>query len=241
MPFSAPPSHDVNAIRQNLLRWYRAKKRDLPWRRTRDPYRIWVSEVMLAQTRVETVIPYYERFLSEFPDLPSLARAPEERVLKQWEGLGYYSRARNLHAAARELVSGYGGELPRSSARLADLPGVGPYTSAAVASIAFGEPIAVLDGNVRRVLSRLFATNGELETLAQRVIATKDPADFNQAMMELGALVCVPKNPTCPLCPIRAGCRAFKKGVIHLFPAPKARSRPKDVFATAAVVRAEGK
>ena len=226
----------VQAIRTRLLRWYGAKKRDLPWRRTKDPYRIWISEVMLQQTRVDTVIPYYERFIGAFPDVRSLARAKEERVLKNWEGLGYYSRARNLLAAAREVVADYGGKLPDTAERLKDLPGFGPYTSAAVASIAFGEPAATVDGNVRRVISRLFARNQGIEDLAQGLVDPKNPSAFNQAMMELGALICLPRNPKCVVCPVRSDCRAFGLGRIAVFPPIKNRLQPKDVYSIAAVV-----
>ncbi len=195
---------------------------------------------MLQQTRVETVIPYYDRFLREFPDVFSLAKASEERVLKKWEGLGYYSRARNLHAAACELASGYGGEFPHTSDRLRRLPGFGPYTSAAVASIAFGEPVAVFDGNVRRVVSRLFATHENLQDLAQKLIDPKDPSGSNQAMMELGALICLPKNPKCAVCPVRRSCRALKNDSVSLFPQRNARPRPQDVFSAAAVIQSKG-
>ena len=226
----------MREIRHALLRWYRANKRDLPWRRTDDSYRIWVSEVMLTQTRVETVVPYYERFLKAFPDVRALARAPEARVLKQWEGLGYYARVRHLRAAAREVLSRYGGSLPRSAAGLRSLPGFGPYTSAAVASIAFDEAVAVFDGNVRRVMSRLFLSHDGLAALAQSLLDPKNPCDCNQAVMELGALVCLPRRPKCPLCPLRVHCRALAAGQIARYPAHMAHRKPLLVHSVAIVL-----
>ncbi len=205
-------------IRKRLVTWYSKEKRNLPWRQTKDPYAIWISEIMLQQTRVDTVIPYYERFLKEFPTVEALADAREERVLKKWEGLGYYSRARNLHSAAREMVERYGGELPQRKEELQSLKGFGPYTSGAVASIAFGEAVPAVDGNVIRVYSRLFATNKNIPLIAQKLVEPKDPSSFNQSVMELGALVCLPKNPKCLLCPLRTICRAQKLGRVEEFP-----------------------
>src|SRR3984885_2087066 len=195
---------DASWIRRKLLEWYRKHKRDLPWRRTQDPYRIWISEVMLQQTRVAAVIPYYERFLTLFPNASALASAAEQNLLAAWAGLGYYSRARNLQKAARAIV-----ELPRfpkDYAALRQLPGVGDYTAAAVASIAFGAPHAVLEGNVLRVLSRLVAERGDIKSqvvrrslgaLAETLLDRRRPGEFNQALMELGATVCLPKQPLC--------------------------------------------
>ncbi len=192
------------AFRRRLLDWYDANRRSLPWRKTRDPYKIWVSEIMLQQTRVAAVIEYYERFLKTFPDITALARADEQDVLAQWSGLGYYRRARMLHAAAKQLATQ---KMPRSAAVLQELPGIGRYTAAAIASIAFGEPIAVVDGNVERVLSRI-ARSGSLDFWAatQGLIDHDRPGDFNQAMMELGATVCLPKNPLCGRCPVKQSC-----------------------------------
>jgi A/G-specific adenine glycosylase len=196
---------EIAAIRRRLLEWYQKHKRDLPWRRTRDPYGIWISEIMLQQTRAAAVIPYYERFLALFPDAPALASAPEQDLLAAWAGLGYYARARNLQKAARLIV-----ELPRfpsDYAGLRQLPGVGDYTAAAVASIAFGKPHAVLDGNVLRVLSRMVAEQGDIKspavrrglaTLADKLLHRARPGEFNQALMELGATVCVPKPMSRP-------------------------------------------
>lgn len=197
------------AFRKCLLGWYDANKRALPWRRTRDAYKIWVSEIMLQQTRVTAVVGYYKRFLEAFPNIDALARADEQTVLAHWSGLGYYRRARMLHAAVRQLTSRKQ-EMPRTAEGLQELPGIGRYTAAAIASIAFGEPTAVVDGNVERVLQRLAAKNesGSLNiwSAAQELIDTNRPGDFNQALMELGATVCLPKNPTCTGCPVRKWC-----------------------------------
>ncbi len=219
--------NDTAAFRAALLGWYRAGARDLPWRRTSDPYRVWLSEIILQQTRVDQGLPYYERFLAAFPDLKSLADAPEEAVLKQWEGLGYYTRARNLHAAARILRDQHGGRFPREARLLQMLPGVGRYTAGAVASIAFGERVPVLDGNVKRVLARLHditacvddsATETELWGLAAALVPSRRPGDFNQAMMELGARICAPRKPLCDECPVAGHCRAREAGTAGELP-----------------------
>jgi A/G-specific adenine glycosylase len=201
--------------RQLLLAWYQSAQRELPWRATRDPWRILVSEVMLQQTRVSVVVPYYERFLERFPGPKELADAGEQELLAMWSGLGYYSRARNLKRAAEEIARL--GSFPSSYEEISHLPGVGDYTAAAIASIAFGLPYAVLDGNVLRVLSRFHAEKGDIQSAtvrvrlkeeAQRLLDPKAPGDFNQAMMELGATVCLPRNPQCLLCPWRDECQA---------------------------------
>ncbi|RJO67262.1 MAG: A/G-specific adenine glycosylase [Myxococcales bacterium] len=201
-----------------LLRWYKANRRALPWRERPTPYRVWVSEVMLQQTQVETVIPYYERFLTRFPSAEALAAADLQDVLKLWEGLGYYARARNLHRAAALLVKDHAGRLPETCRELRMLPGMGDYTAAAVASIAFGESAPVVDGNVLRVFSRFWAIEDDIRQMKTRLaiaerlqapIGSADPSMFNQAVMELGALVCRPKNPACPACPLAKECRAF--------------------------------
>jgi A/G-specific adenine glycosylase len=227
----------VAELREPILRWYRRSRRDLPWRRTRDPYAIWVSEIMLQQTRVETVIPYYRRFLRRFPDPASLARAPEEQVLALWSGLGYYRRARSLRAAARELVERHGGRLPEDPRALRRLPGIGRYTAGAIASIAFGRPEPVLDGNVRRVLARLVGTERGLWSVAQELADGPDPGDLNQALMELGALVCSPRDPACATCPLEESCRARAEGRIDSLPAPRATRETEAVRAVVAVVR----
>ncbi|HLK31745.1 MAG TPA: A/G-specific adenine glycosylase [Terriglobales bacterium] len=204
------------AFRRGLLSWYERHRRDLPWRRSRDPYRIWVSEVMLQQTRVSAVLDYYERFLRQFPDMQALAAAPPDAVLAAWSGLGYYRRARALHAAARLLVAERGGAMPRSAAELRELPGFGPYTAAAVASIAFSEPVAVVDGNVERVLARLLGwrklNRDAAWKAAQDLLAPRRPGDFNQAIMELGATVCLPGRPQCDLCPVFRLCKTRGSG-----------------------------
>jgi A/G-specific adenine glycosylase len=216
-----------------LHRWYRQHARDLPWRRTRDPYAVWVSEAMLQQTRVATVLPYYRRWLERFPSVNALAEADVDDVLGLWEGLGYYSRARNLHRAAREVVARFGGEIPRDPESFGQLPGVGPYTVAAVASIAFDRDLAVVDGNVRRVLCRLVALASDprsgagvagLEALAGALLPAGTAALHNQALMELGAVLCTPRAPACPECPLRRVCRAGAAGAPEDYPQRRARS-----------------
>jgi A/G-specific adenine glycosylase len=212
-------------IRRRLLAWYRKHKRDLPWRRTADPYRIWISEIMLQQTRVAAVLPYYGRFLARFPDVHALAEAGEQDLLAAWAGLGYYSRARNLQKAAKNIVER--GEFPRDHSSLRELPGVGDYTASAVSSIAFGLPHAVVDGNVARVLSRLAPELGDIKSevvrkrlraLAEVLLDRRRPGEFNQALMELGATVCVPKRPLCQRCPVRLYCEARKQGLENQLP-----------------------
>jgi A/G-specific adenine glycosylase len=209
----------------DLLSWYRRARRDLPWRRNADPYRVWVSEIMLQQTRAQTVIPYYERFLARFPTVESLAAAREEDVLALWSGLGYYSRARNLARAARLVAAA--GAFPDDEESLRALPGVGEYTAAAIASIAFGRRSAAVDGNVLRVLARIgndFSdigaplTRARLRDAANALLDRRDPGGFNQAMMELGATVCLPRNPLCGACPVAAWCRARAEGTVTALP-----------------------
>lgn len=210
------------AIAAALLSWFGQRQRDLPWRRTRDPYRIWLSEVMLQQTQVRTVTPYYERFLTRFPTLEALAAADLDQVLAVWQGLGYYSRARNLHAAARMVRDRHQGQVPADRAALSALPGVGAYTAAAVLSIAFGQDLVAIDGNVKRVLSRLYdyaqdpnRAEGQraLRSYAEALLPPGRAGDFNQAMMELGATLCLPKGPLCHVCPLCCYCQAREKGV----------------------------
>lgn len=238
------PAGEILKFRRRLLAWFAARKRDLPWRRTSDPYRIWLSEIMLQQTRVAAVIPYYERFLETFPDPQALARASEDGVLANWAGLGYYSRARNLQRAAKEIVLHYAGAFPREYESALALPGIGRYTAAAVLSIAYGAPYAVLDGNVARVLARLDARRGhlrapgmwrKLEAAAQDLLARKAPGDWNQAMMELGATVCTPKSPRCEECPIERWCRARKLGIEETVPQARNKRETVDVTLAAAV------
>lgn len=227
---------DVRGLRGRLLRWYARRRRDLPWRRTRDPYRIWLSEVMLQQTRVNAVLGYYQRFLRRFPTVETLARARQSSVLAAWSGLGYYRRARALHAAARRITCQLHGRWPRSVQAWEQLPGVGRYTAAAVASIAFGQPVAVVDGNVARVLRRLsgrFELDGEgLWSAAGRLLSPRCPGDFNQAMMELGATVCLPAQPLCSACPMARWCATRGSG-----PPPVNGARRKQEVAYALALR----
>ncbi len=247
---TARAADGLSELRAALRAWYRAHARDLPWRRTRDPYRVWVSEILLQQTRVETALAYYERFVAALPDVAALAAASEERVLKLWEGAGYYARARNLHRAARLVVAQRGGALPRNAAEWAELPGVGPYTSAAIASIAGGEPVATVDGNIRRVLARLFlvrrpvaepATQAELWRLARRLLDREAPGEFNQALMELGARVCTPRRPRCTECPVARWCAAQAAGLQAAVPVRQRRVATPRVRALAALVRRGGR
>jgi A/G-specific adenine glycosylase len=232
---------ELRKFRRKLLAWFAAGQRDLPWRKTKDPYRIWLSEIMLQQTRVSAVVPYYSKFLARFPNLAALAHARTEAVLQRWAGLGYYSRARNLHRAAKEIFVRHSGRFPRGYDAALSLPGIGRYTAAAVLSIAYGEPLAVLDGNVARVLARLGVVCGDLrapatwkklDDTAHVLLARDAPGDWNQAMMELGATVCTPKSPRCPECPVAAWCRARKLGIAGQLPA--ARAKPKRVRLTLA-------
>src|ERR1700749_1303229 len=215
------------ALRERLLEWFHKYQRDLPWRRNKDPYRIWLSEIMLQQTRVAAVIPFYERFLEHFPTITALSAAPEAEVLRLWAGLGYYSRARNLQNAAKVIVAKHGGEFPRSAEHALALPGIGSYTAAAILSIAFGERHAVLDGNVARVIARLDAMHGDLregsrwqalQAAADTLLDPEAPSDWNQAMMELGAMICTPKSPQCLICPVAGFCRARHQGLTDVIP-----------------------
>ena len=214
-------------FRKQLINWYDDCFRPLPWRKVSDPYLIWISEVMLQQTQVKTVVPYYEKFILRFPDIHLLAGADLQEVLKLWEGLGYYGRARNLHKAAGIIVETYHGALPDDIRLLRRLPGIGDYIASAVSSIAYGQAYSVVDGNVRRVLARLFtielpvnvpASNKVFKGSADRLLSTNDPGKHNQAMMELGALVCTPKRPGCTSCPIKGVCEAFQSNMVEQYP-----------------------
>jgi len=231
-----------------LTGWYDGAKRDLPWRKTRDPYRILVSEIMLQQTRAQAVIPYYEKFLERFPTPQALAGASETEVLRRWSGLGYYQRARNLQKAARQIVK-LGG-FPREYDAILDLPGVGAYTAAAVGSIAFGIDRAVVDGNVMRVIARLTgdasdigaaATRARFEAVADALLDRRDPGRFNQAMMELGATICLPRNPLCLLCPVSADCQARAQGNQSQLPVKLRRIEPVRIEARLLVIERAGK
>ncbi|HLW21069.1 MAG TPA: A/G-specific adenine glycosylase [Cyclobacteriaceae bacterium] len=217
-----------------LLQWYAYSKRDLPWRNTKDPYIIWLSEIILQQTRVAQGLPYFERFLERFPTVEDLASAPIEEIMRLWQGLGYYSRARNLHACAQEVSMNRNGRFPDNYNHLLQLKGVGSYTAAAIASFAFGEKIAVLDGNVFRVLARYFgiaadigSTHGKkaFEKLANQIIPESQPDEYNQAIMEFGALQCVPKNPACGDCPLNKGCFAYGQGLVKRLPVNEKKVR----------------
>lgn len=248
--FTPPPRSEARALRAVLADWFDENKRDLPWRRTRDPYGIWISEAMLQQTRVEVVLDYWPRFLEAFPSIEALSVADEERVLEVWSGLGYYRRARALQAAAREMVAAHGGAFPRTRAEALALPGVGPYTAGAVLSIAYGLPEALVDGNVERVLARLFALDGARGSgglqratwAAARFLAGisgdgVEPRVWNQALMELGALVCTPRSPRCGVCPARGACEARRLGAAEDLPRAKPRKARVDVELEVYVVR----
>lgn len=222
-------------LQDRLLAWFDRHRRDLPWRRTRDPYCIWLAEIMLQQTRVPVAIPYYERFLRAFPTVEKLARAPLERVLRLWAGLGYYQRARHLHQAAKKIVREHGGRFPRRLEAALALPGVGAYTARAVLSIAYRKPVAVVDGNVARVLARVFllknadiTNRAAFQALADRGVSRRRPGDFNQALMELGSTICLPRIPRCAVCPLEKLCAARRAGVERHLPRrlPK-RARPR--------------
>lgn len=232
-------------IRRALLRWYGNRSRELPWRQSRSPYTVWVSEVMLQQTQIETVIPYYQRFVQEFPTVVRLAKAPLERVLELWSGLGYYRRARNLHCAAQEIVHKHAGQFPNDLKQVRSLPGIGDYTARAVLSIAYNQPLAVIDGNVARVMSRLLALRGSLHQPGFRrsieenldlLLSRRKPGDFNQAVMELGQTLCLPRLPRCGKCPVRKWCHAFKLRKPEDFPEPRTRRKTEEWYMATAVL-----
>ncbi|WP_347552473.1 A/G-specific adenine glycosylase [Pseudalkalibacillus hwajinpoensis] len=229
---------DKKQFQKDLISWYQQEKRELPWRENQDPYRIWVSEIMLQQTRVDTVIPYFERFMNKFPTIEALAYANESDVLKAWEGLGYYSRARNLQSAVREVAETYNGTVPNNPDEIARLKGVGPYTAGAVLSIAYNIPEPAVDGNVMRVLSRIIgiwediakpSARKTFEEATRQLISKKDPSSFNQGMMELGALICTPKSPSCLLCPVQDHCLAFQEGSQEELPIKSKKKAPRPV------------
>lgn len=246
-----PPRADladptVAAIRRDLLAWYDRNRRDLPWRRREDAYGIWLSEIMLQQTRVETVIPYYERFLTEYPTVDDLAAADLDDVLARWSGLGYYRRARALHETARIVVREHAGEFPTDPDDVRALPGIGRYTAGAISSIAHGLPEPIVDGNVIRILSRWLRLGEQTKParywdLAERLVPRDRPGDFNQAMMELGATVCTPRSPSCGLCPVRDHCEAARAGEPESYPATAKRQKSVDVASTLVVIRRNGR
>jgi A/G-specific adenine glycosylase len=235
----------LRKLRSNLLKWFHREKRALPWRERRDPYRIWISEIMLQQTRVAAVIPYYERFMKRFPTIEVLASAQIESVLQFWAGLGYYRRARNLHRAAKQIIAEHHGEFPREMDAALELPGIGAYTSAAILSIAYGAPAAVLDGNVARVLARLGAVEGDLRAperwsmlsdAANTLLDAKNASDWNESMMELGATICTPGAPRCDDCPVAKFCRARALGIQNDLPAKRVKRAPERVTLAAAIL-----
>ncbi|MBI2788778.1 MAG: A/G-specific adenine glycosylase [Elusimicrobia bacterium] len=237
-------------LKRDLLAWYARAKRDLPWRKDPTPYRVWVSEIMLQQTTVAAVTPKYEAFLRRFPTLASLASSREDEVLKHWAGLGYYSRARNLRRAALSVAADHGGEFPSGFDAVLALPGIGRYTAGAILSIAFRKPYPLVDGNVIRVFSRLFGLKGRAKDpafvktmwpLAERLMPEKDPGDWNQALMELGATVCSPESPSCGACPVSRHCVAFKKGLQDKLPVPEAGRKPVPVKWTCLWIEKGGK
>lgn len=240
----------VEELRRSLLQWFAVHRRELPWRKdSKNPYAVWISEVMLQQTQVATVIPYYERFMQRFPTVESLAEAPQEEVLKHWEGLGYYSRARNLQEAARQVVREHGGCLPAETESLQQLPGVGAYTAGAIASIAFGRATPVVDGNVARVLARLFWLKGDMKkpsaqtllwNLAHQLVDPCMPGDFNQAIMELGSTVCTPAAPECGRCPVSHLCAALRRGEPSAVPEPSPGKPSRAVTDVSAIVLNNG-
>ncbi|HZX11253.1 MAG TPA: A/G-specific adenine glycosylase [Acidobacteriota bacterium] len=218
-------------FQEKLLHWYQHHQRRLPWRETQDPYKIWISEVMLQQTTVQTVLPYYRKWLQIFPDIRTLSQASTQDVLKAWEGLGYYQRAKNLHRASKIIMEKHQGQIPQNFSQLESLPGFGPYTTAAVLSFAFNQPYPVLEGNIRRILLRLMdlhheaspSTDKKIKPILNSLFFPQESSQFNQALMELGALICRPQNPSCLLCPVQKHCKAFQSGTQEIIPKPKKR------------------
>lgn len=242
---------NISAFQQDLISWFKSEQRDLPWRKDKEPYKVWVSEIMLQQTRVDTVIPYFNRFMEWFPTLDAFANAEEEKILKAWEGLGYYSRVRNLHSAAKEVREKYNGKVPDTAETISKLKGIGPYTSGAILSIAYGIPEPAVDGNVMRVLSRILLIRADIakpssrkifEGAVRSLISEEDPSSFNQALMELGALICTPTSPSCLLCPVREYCAAFLEGVQEELPIKSKKVKQKNVqLAAILATNEEGK
>ncbi|SFX67831.1 A/G-specific DNA-adenine glycosylase [Thermoactinomyces sp. DSM 45891] len=234
-----PESTIVSTIQTELLHWYARYQRDLPWRKDQDPYKVWVSEIMLQQTRVNTVIPYFNRFIERFPTITDLANASDDDVVKMWEGLGYYSRVRNLHSAVKEVADKYGGKVPDQVEEISRLKGIGPYTAGAILSIAYQKKVPAVDGNVMRVYSRLFAlyddialpaTRKKMEAIGEVVIPEHAPGDFNQALMELGATICTPTSPQCLFCPVSTVCEANEQGLQDELPQKKKAKAPTPVL-----------
>ncbi|WP_411219108.1 A/G-specific adenine glycosylase [Terribacillus saccharophilus] len=238
----------IDLFQNDLINWFQQEKRSLPWRENRDPYRIWVSEIMLQQTKVDTVIPYFHRFMERFPTIQALAEADEQDVLKAWEGLGYYSRARNLQTAVREVAEIHAGKVPDDVEQLGKLKGVGPYTKGAILSIAYGIPQPAVDGNVMRVLSRILLITEDIakpkarkifEAAVGKMISKDDPSSFNQGMMELGALICTPKKPACMLCPVQEHCAAYQQGLQEELPIKSKGKKQKTIPYLSVIVENE--
>ena len=236
----------ITSFREKLLVWYDVHKRDLPWRRTQDPYKIWISEIMLQQTRVDTVIPYYERFLDWFPTVADLAQAPEEKLLKAWEGLGYYSRVRNMQKATQQIMENHGGVFPSSYEAISQLKGIGPYTAGAIASIAFGLPEPAVDGNVMRVLARLFEVDYDIgvptnrkifQAMMEILIDPARPGDFNQALMDLGSDIESPVNPRPEESPVKEFSAAYQHGTMDRYPIKAPKKKPVPVYLTAFIIK----
>lgn len=239
----------IKTFQETFLTWYHKEKRNLPWRATNDPYAIWISEIMLQQTRVETVIGYFYRFMEQFPTIQDLAAAEEQKLLKVWEGLGYYSRARNLKAAAQQIVAEFDGEMPQSIEEIRSLKGIGPYTAGAIGSIAFGLPEPAIDGNVMRVVSRLFCIEADIAKASSRrpfdeamrtIISPDEPGEFNQALMDLGSRICTPSTPKCEECPISQYCLAYAENRQTDFPVKSKKAKPKDVYYIAGAIEDQG-
>lgn len=239
----------IKTFQETFLTWYHKEKRNLPWRATNDPYAIWISEIMLQQTRVETVIGYFYRFMEQFPTIQDLAAAEEQKLLKVWEGLGYYSRARNLKAAAQQIVAEFDGEMPQSIEEIRSLKGIGPYTAGAIGSIAFGLPEPAIDGNVMRVVSRLFCIEADIAKASSRrpfdeamrtIISPDEPGEFNQALMDLGSRICTPTTPKCEECPISQYCLAYAENRQTDFPVKSKKAEPKDVYYIAGAIEDQG-
>lgn len=239
----------IKTFQETFLTWYHKEKRNLPWRATNDPYAIWISEIMLQQTRVETVIGYFYRFMEQFPTIQDLAAAEEQKLLKVWEGLGYYSRARNLKAAAQQIFAEFDGEMPQSIEEIRSLKGIGPYTAGAIGSIAFGLPEPAIDGNVMRVVSRLFCIEADIAKASSRrpfdeamrtIISPDEPGEFNQALMDLGSRICTPTTPKCEECPIGQYCLAYAENRQTDFPVKSKKAKPKDVYYIAGAIEDQG-
>lgn len=236
---------EVTSFQDAFLTWYQQEKRNLPWRYNHDPYRIWISEIMLQQTRVDTVIDYFYRFMEQFPTIQDLANAPEDKLLKVWEGLGYYSRARNIQAAAKQIMEEFNGVFPSIVDEIRSLKGIGPYTAGAISSIAFEIPEPAIDGNVMRVVSRLFCIEADIAKASSRkpfdeamrkIISQDQPGDFNQAMMDLGSSICTPTSPQCESCPIQSYCQAYREDRQTDFPVKSKKLKPKDVYYVAGII-----